>query len=313
MNHQRWLEKYSISSRLMQRDAERCQALNTRKHMQTHSQLLIRSRACSHTLSPQCVQTHAETCLVLRMLNHTQIHAWLLIRADTCTPQICADTCTHSALDTCKHMSAPGACRYIHTHTHTLSHWYTQTHAHTHTRWARDIGKRMLSHENEEAWSALETCKQTLSSQGTCRHTLSSRRRKLNDGARSALETCQQTHLEAHVDDTTWYMQKRAHTRSALDSDHGNADSHSSLGKSKQMQKYAQLLIRAGTCANMPSLGYVHTHAGLQCVHVHAWNSSSTCRCNTGTTLEACKIIHVKHDRANMDGHWDWTYEWNTV
>ncbi len=35
------------------------------------------------------------------------------------------------------------------------------------------------------------------------------------------------------------------------------------------MQIQTQLLIRADTCRNMPSLGYMHTHAGLQCVHVH--------------------------------------------
>jgi hypothetical protein len=143
----------------MQRDAERCQALNTRKHMQTHSQLLIRSKACSHTLSPQCVQTHAETCLVLRMLNHTQIHAWLLIRADTCTPQICADTCTHSALDTCKHMHADAQLLVrvdTHTHTHTRSaidtrrHMHTHTHTHTHAE-PGILANTCFSHENEEA------------------------------------------------------------------------------------------------------------------------------------------------------------------
>jgi predicted TIM-barrel fold metal-dependent hydrolase len=37
------------------------------------------------------------------------------------------------------------------------------------------------------------------------------------------------------------------------------------------MQLTAQLLIQAGACRNMPSLKYVHTHAGLQYVHVHAW------------------------------------------
>jgi hypothetical protein len=26
-----------------------------------------------------------------------------------------------------------------------------------------------------------------------------------------------------------------------------------------------------------------------------------------------CRKIHVKHERANMDGDWDCTYEWNTV
>jgi hypothetical protein len=44
------------------------------------------------------------------------------------------------------------------------------------------------------------------------------------------------------------------------------ADAHSSLKDAK----HGDLLILAGMCTNMTSLGCVHTHAGLQCVHVHA-------------------------------------------
>jgi len=128
-------------------------------------------------------------------------------------------------------------------------------------------------------------------------HTLSSRHRKLNDGARSALETCQQTPLEAHVDDITWYMRQHAYTRSALDSHHGNAETLSSLDTSNETQKHAQPLVRAGTCTNMPSLGYVHAHAGLQCVHVHCIKQFQYMQMHTGTTFEACKITHVKHER----------------
>ncbi len=48
------------------------------------------------------------------------------------------------------------------------------------------------------------------------------------------------------------------------------ANINSSLDMNQQLQTQAQLLIRADTCTNMTSLGCVHTHSGLQYVHVHA-------------------------------------------
>jgi hypothetical protein len=198
-----------------------------------------------------------------------------------------------SALNMCRHMYTPDMCRYMHTlsqlliRAHIRSAPDTFRYIHTHTRSAIDTCRHMHTHTHTQTQPGIlaNTCSamrmkmhDQLSKhankhsalKGTCRHTLSSRHRKLNDGARSDLETCQQTPLAAHVDNSTGYMQKHAYTCSPLDSDHGNADTHSSLSKSKQMQKHAQLLIRAGTCTNMPSLGYVHAHAGIQCVHVHA-------------------------------------------
>lgn len=218
--------------------------------MHTCATILMKANKERHALSPRYVQTHVHP-------RYVQIHAHTL-----------------SALDTCRHKHTYAQLlirldTYIHTHAQPLIHADTCTHTHTQTQpgilantcsaMRMKMHDQLSKHANKH--SALK---------GTCRHTLSSRHRKLNDGARSDLETCQQTPLAAHVDNSTGYMQKHAYTCSPLDSDHGNADTHSSLSKSKQMQKHAQLLIRAGTCTNMPSLGYVHAHAGIQCVHVHA-------------------------------------------
>ncbi len=106
--------------------------------------------------------------------------------------------------------------------------------------------------------------------QGTCRrqtlstwtYALNSRHRELNEDTRSALETCQQM-----LSSRATYADKR----SAQDaSQRVQIHTHVPIWASN-MQLTAQLLIQAGACRNMPSLKYVHTHAGLQYVHVHAW------------------------------------------
>ncbi len=80
-------------------NAERCQTLNTHKHMQAHSPLLIRSNARSHTLSPH------------------------LIRADTCTHALHSG-CRQTNKDI---RSALNMCRYMHTHAQLLRHMQTHT------------------------------------------------------------------------------------------------------------------------------------------------------------------------------------------
>jgi hypothetical protein len=107
---------------------------------------------------------------------------------------------------------------------------------------------------NEDTRSALETCKLTLSSRDGIR--------SAHGDTRSALETCQQM-----LSSRATYADKRsAQDASQLVQIHTHVPIWAS-----NMQLTAQLLIQAGACRNMPSLKYVHTHAGLQYVHVHAW------------------------------------------
>jgi hypothetical protein len=93
MNH---TYSYMTSTWYMQKHANICSALGTGQHIKILNQLsisarrcmciagvLIRSNACSHTLSSKC--THAETSLALSTRKHMQIHTWLLIRAGICT------------------------------------------------------------------------------------------------------------------------------------------------------------------------------------------------------------------------------------
>ena len=103
-----------------------------------------------------------------------------------------------------------------------------------------------------------------LSSQGTCTHTLSSRHRKLNDGARSALETCQQNlsrHMWTAAFDTcrnvctlallsTQTMEMQIHTHPSVKANRCKA--RSSLDTSRHVHKHDKLRIRA--CTRRPSM-----------------------------------------------------------
>jgi hypothetical protein len=210
------LIRYSVSSRWMQKDAERCS--KHAQHMQTHSQLSIRSNAYSHTLSPQCVQTHAETCHALKKRKLLQIHARLLIRADTCSHAL-HSWCRQTSKDI---RSALNMCRYMHTRTQLSRHMQTHSQRSTQeTKWRYTHSSRHRK-MNEDTRSALEICQQMLSPRATCRHTLSSK--------------CKPTNAD---------------TYSCLDMSQQHADTCSALDTSRHMQKHAKLGIRAYTC--MPS------------------------------------------------------------
>jgi hypothetical protein len=45
-------------------------------------------------------------------------------------------------------------------------------------------------------------------------------------------------------------------------------------------------------------------------MYMHTFN---TCRCIQLHTLDKCRIMHLKYERANMDGDWEGKHEWNTV
>ena len=158
---------------------------------------------------------------------------------------------------------------------------------------------------NEDSRSALEAhankCsalkahgrRHTLS---TCRHTLTSHHTKQNkDTHHSSWKVPTNAQLATHIQTNAQHQCKQT-----------NADTQLiPLSKLKDA-KHAHLLIRADTCTKIPSFGI---RAYTCRPSIHAQNSSN----NTGTSLEACRINHVKHEGANRNGNWDGTYEWNTV
>jgi hypothetical protein len=67
-----------------------------------------------------------------------------------------------------------------------------------------------------------------------------------------------------------------------------NADTSSAFDTSRHMQKHAKLGIRAYTCRpSIPACTYI--------VPIHA-------RCIQSHALDKCKVLYVKHERANMHG-----------
>ena len=144
-----------------------------------------------------------------------------------------------------------------HTHTYTLSHWYMQTHAdkckHTLTHSALGIGQ---THAHPWQW----------------RCTLSSRNMPTN----TQLSRNMQTYAQLLNYETEWrYMpysqimqadaqpiETHAFSHLGLDTDTGMQRHNCPSIQAKQMQMHSLLLIRAATCRNMSSLGYMHKHAG---------------------------------------------------
>jgi hypothetical protein len=74
------------------------------------------------------------------------------------------------------------------------------------------------------------------------------------------------------------------------------------------MSRYGQ-----ATCRCLLSSWYEQAHAGTckgwdTCIHMQAFNTCmymhgfNACRCIQSHTLDECRMIHVKHERAYMDG-----------
>ena len=93
-----------------------------------------------------------------------------------------------------------------------------------------------------------------------------------------------------------------------------------------QLVQIHTLMSRYGpaTCRCLLSSWYEQAHAETckawdTCIHMQAFNTCmymhgfNTCRCIQSHTLDECRMIHVKHERAYMDGDWEGKYEWNTV
>jgi hypothetical protein len=260
-------------------NAERCQTLNTRKHMLAHSPLLIRSNACSHTLSPQCVQTHAKACLALEKHKCTQIHARLLIRADTCAHAL-HSWCRQTNKDT---RSALKMCRYIHTHAQLSRHM--QAHAQLSTQetewWHTLRSRNMPTNAQLSRWHTLSTWGYTLSSQNLpINKAPADDIRSAHAGTRSALNTGNWKKTQLSCRNMPTNAQLLSH-----------------------MQTNAQLLLQANewrytliswyeqtTCRYLLSSWYKQTHAETckawdTCIHMQAFNtcmymhSVNTCRC----------------------------------
>ncbi len=135
-----------------------------------------------------------------------------------------------------------------------------------------------------------------------------------------------QTHAQLSTQETEWMkthaqLSKHANKCSALEP---HADKRSALGTSQRMQVYTDLSIRANKCRYLIISWYEQTHAEIckawdTCIHMQSFNtcmymhSSNTCRCIQSHTLDEYRIIHVKHERANMDGEWEGKPEWKTV
>jgi hypothetical protein len=172
--------------------------------------------------------------------------AWISIKATSYFSGVCVCVCLHVFQHGQTHRQQASAlacvCVCLNIDEHASALWHML---------AFDVCRHMQRH----AQHSIRT--------GTCRHTLSS--------------LC----LQVHAD--TWYVLLALNTSqwmqiftlAPLDAGQQMQDIHSSLDKGQQMQIHPQLLIRADTCRNMPSLGYLHTHAGFICaciciVPIHA-------------------------------------------
>jgi hypothetical protein len=253
--------------------------------------VLLRERHCTMCLS--AFGMHIVTLLYMFARMSCSIHDRLLIRADTCThTHTLHSWCRQTNKDTC---SAPSTRRYMHTHAQLLKCMQAHTQRSTQkTEWRYTFSSRNIQTNAQlSRRQALSTWRHTLSSrnlptnkvtntqhmkipaqllkpankQGTCRkqtlstwrYSLSFRHREVNEDTRSALETCQRM-----LSSRATYADKRS-TQDA--SQRVQKHTHVPIW-ANNMQITAQFFIQAGTCRNMQSLGYAHTHAGLQYVHV---------------------------------------------
>jgi hypothetical protein len=214
---------HTLSSRCWPKYKDTRSALDKCRNMQKDARLSTHADTCRHTLSSWYVPA-------LNVCRHMLRHARLSKRATTrrytlgswyvqahaCTRSILCTgerikTHTHPVLNMCRHMHTHGQLsRHMQIRAHlstqetecrcTFSSWNMPTNAQLGKRHKLSMWRYMLSSRHgklsEDTRSALETCSQMLSSQGTCRrhmlsmrrYTLSSWHRKLNEDTRSALD-----------------------------------------------------------------------------------------------------------------------------
>jgi hypothetical protein len=251
-------------------------APDTNQQMHAHAKLSIYAETCVHALSSRYWPTFKDAPSALKKCRNVP---------DCTHAQTNAGTL--SALDTFKRMRP-----------HPHSPQCVQTHAET------CLALKKRKHTQIHAWPLIRAARAPL----LIRSAPADTRTALDTGNWIKIHAPLLKHankfsaLEPHADkrsdlDTSWWME--THTHLLIWTNNTHADTCSALDTSRLMQKSGKLGIRAYTY-----------QAFNTCMYMHTFN---TCGCRQSHNLDECRIIHVKYERANMDGDWEGKHEWNNV